>query len=570
LAERVLEARLDAQAVEAAGATPERVNIAALLSQCAAELPERDAVLMARGHGSALRLRGLCYAELDARSNRIARGLRERGLAVGDRVCLFVRPGIELIALTFGLLKAGAVPVLIDPGMGRKSLLSCVERMAPRAFIGIPLAHVLRRLFPRAFRTIELSVTVGPRLGWGGVTLGDLLTTRDDSLLLEDTAAGQEAAILFTSGSTGPAKGVTYTHGNFFAQVQALRALYDFGEDEVDAACFPLFALFSPGLRMTCVFPELDPSRPARCDPAKIVDCIQTSGATSTFGSPAIWRRVVPWCIERGVTLPSLRRVLVAGAPVPPSLVEGFHRVLVGDADVHTPYGATESLPVSTISGREILARAAESEDQARGTCVGYPAPGVEVELIRVDDGPIETWSDELRIASGQLGEICVRGPVVTREYKHQPQATRLAKIGAGTELWHRIGDLGRLDDQGRLWFCGRKSHRLSTAEGIVPPVPTELSYNSAPDVRRTALVGVGENGKERAVLVVEAEPGRKPRGKAQEERFAERLREHVRNVRNIAAVEAFLFHSDFPVDVRHNAKIHRGELRRWAEARLS
>ena len=573
MAARVLEPELGGDAAGDAAHLPAPVNIAALLSQCAAELPERDAVLVARGRGSSLRLRGLTYAELDARSNSIARGLRERGLAVGDRVCLFVRPGTELIALSFALLKAGAVPVLIDPGMGRKGLLSCVERMAPRAFIGIPVAHVLRRLFPRAFRTVELSVSVGPRLGWGGMTLAELVSAHDDAPFLEHTTSEQEAAILFTSGSTGPAKGVSYTHGNFAAQVEALRSLYDFGEDEVDAACFPLFALFSPGLRMTCVFPELDPSRPARCDPARIVDCILTSGATSTFGSPAIWRRVVPWCIERGLTLPGLRRVLIAGAPVPPSLVEGFQRVLTGGADVHTPYGATESLPVSTISGREILARAAESAGRARGTCVGHPAPGMEVELIRVEDGPIESWSDELRVASGELGEICVRGPVVTREYKHQTEATRLAKIqpgpGADAGLWHRIGDLGRLDDQGRLWFCGRKSHRLELPPGLAPPVPTELCYNSAPGVHRTALVGVGARGRERPVLVVEPERGRMPRGGAQRARFIERLRQHVRGTLDLVPVEAFLFHPGFPVDVRHNAKIHRGELKRWAEARF-
>jgi len=565
MAERVLDAEL----TTVPEATP-RVNIASLLADCAAELPERDAVLVARGKGSGLRLAGLTYAQLESRSNRVARGLRERGLEIGDRVCLFVRPGVDLIALTFALLKAGAVPVLIDPGMGRGPLLSCVERMRPRAFVGIPAAHLVRRLFPRAFRSVELQVTVGRRLGWGGATLAELLADRDDSPFLEDTAADQEAAILFTSGSTGPAKGVTYTHGNFSAQVEALREMYAFGDDEVDAACFPLFALFSPGLRMTCVVPELDPSRPASCDPRRIVDCIQQVGATSSFGSPAIWRRVIPWCVERGLTLPSLRRVLVAGAPVDPALVEGFHRVLTGDADVHTPYGATESLPVATISGREILAARDEAPQAVRGTCVGLPAPGIEVEVLDVRDEPLPRWSDELRAAPGALGELCVRGPVVTREYRFQEQATAAAKIESPAGLWHRMGDLGRLDARGRLWFCGRKSHRLRTRQGLVPPVPTELHYNGAPGVHRTALVGVGPVGEERPVLVVEAERGHHPRGDEQRARFVETLRAHVRDVEGLAPVEAFLFHLGFPVDVRHNAKIHRGELKRWAEAELT
>jgi len=551
-------------------ATAERANIAGLLSDFAARHPERAAVRVARGSGARLAFRDLGYGELESRSNRIARGLRERGLDVGDRLCLFVRPGAELVTLAFAALKAGAVPVLIDPGMGRRNLLACVERMKPRAFVGIPLAQALRRVFPAAFRTVELSVTVGPRWPWGGSSLAELLQERDDSPFVEEVAPDREAAILFTSGSTGPAKGVVYTHGIFAAQVEALKRLYGFESGEVDAACFPLFALFSPGLELTCVFPELDPSRPATCDPARIVAAIRASSATSTFGSPAIWRRVVPWCVERGVRLPSLRRVLIAGAPVPPALVEGFHRVLEGEADVHTPYGATESLPVTSISGREILELARRHAGEAVGTCVGRPAPGMEVALARIDDEIHERWSEGLRAPAGERGEICVRGPVVTPAYAEDEEATRLAKIGRGAELRHRMGDVGTFDAEGRLWFHGRKSERLETAEGLRLPVPTEVLYDGAPCVHRTALVGVGRPGAQRPVLVIEPERGAMPATAARRADFVEGLRRHVAGQRGQVPVEEFLFHPGFPVDVRHNAKIHRGELRRWAEEQLA
>jgi acyl-CoA synthetase (AMP-forming)/AMP-acid ligase II len=549
---------------------PERVNIARLLPEQALEVPDRPAVRVASGLGARFRLEGVSYAELEARSSRVARALRERGLRPGDRACLFVRPGVELIALTFALLKAGVVPVLIDPGMGRRNLLRCVERMQPRAFLGVPLAHAIRRVFPRAFRTVELSVVVGGRWPLGGLALEELVRGVDDAPFVEDTARDDEAAILFTSGSTGPPKGVVYTHGNFLAQVLALKELYRFEPGEVDAACFPLFALFSPGLELSCVFPELDPSRPASCDPERIVEALRRTEATSTFGSPAIWRRVVPWCVERGVRLPHLRRVLIAGAPVPPALVEGFHRVLEGDADVHTPYGATESLPVSSISGREILELHRARRGTLSGTCVGRPAPGVELEVMRITDEPVASWSEDLRAPAGEPGELVVRGPVVTREYKFEEEPTRRAKLDAGSALRHRIGDVVRVDGEGRLWFQGRKSHRIETEEGLVMPVPVEVVFNELEGIHRTALVGVGDPGRQRPVLVVECEPGARPRGARRRAALVERLRARAAEIPDLPPIAAYLFHPGFPVDVRHNAKIHRGELAAWAEGELS
>jgi len=237
---------------------------------------------------------------------------------------------------------------------------------------------------------------------------------------------------------------------------------------------------------------------------------------------------------------------------------------------VHTPYGATESLPVSSISGREILGELQRAGRSARGTCVGRPAPGIDLRIIRISDGAIPEWSDNLEVPRGELGEICVRGPVVTREYKFEAQPTRLAKIAGDEGLRHRIGDLGYIADDGQLWFCGRKSHRLETAEGLVTPVPTENAYNTHPDVFRSALVGVGKRGEERPVLVIEAVPGRAPKNDEARAAFGEKLALHVAGVEGLARVEAYLFHPAFPVDVRHNAKIHRGQLKLWAEEQLA
>lgn len=556
---------------QALGPLPERVNIARVLVEAAAELPDQLAITCQppRGRGP---WTGVTYAELASLASRVARGLERRGVRPGDRVCLFVKPGIELIALTYGLFALGAVPVLADPGMGRERLLAVVRRMRPRVFVGIPLAQAARLAFRSAFASVELIVTVGHRYAWGGTTYRQLLAEEDAPLEPRDVHRDETAAILFTSGSTGPPKGVVYTHGMFHAQTLALQALYAFRPGEVDLACFPLFALFDVAFRMTSAIPSLDASRPARCDPALVVRALKESRATSTFGSPAIWQRVVPWCRARGERL-DLERVLIAGAPVPPALVAGFRELLPEQGDVHTPYGATESLPVASISGREILALRDEIES-GRGTCVGRVAPGIDLRLIEVDDEAVPRWEAAREVTTPRRpGEVCVRGPVVTRVYAEDPAATALAKIEPAEGepgLWHRMGDLGFLDEEGRLWFGGRKSHRLRTARGMVMPVPLENVFHPHPRVRRAALVGVGPAGGERPVVVVEPEPGEFPHSEASLDRFLAELRALATRHFVTRELDTFLFHPGFPVDPRHNAKIHREELREWAAAELA
>jgi len=541
------------------------VNIATLLPRAAAERPDQDAVVVARTGAR------VTFAALEARSNTMAAGLARAGLQRGDRVCLFVTPSVELIALTYALFKLGAVPVLADPGMGRERLLACLESMAPRGFVGIPRAHLARKLSPRAFRSVQVSVTVGRRLFWGGPTLRQLEAEGAAGFTMEDLADDDPAAILFTSGSTGPPKGVAYTHGMFGAQVRALGEMYCFEPGEVDLCCFPLFALFDVGFGMTSVFPDMDVSRPGTCDPAKIVAAAQEYGATTTFGSPAIWRRVAPWCAEQGYKLERMRRVLIAGAPVPPALIHDLHRVLPLEGDVFTPYGATEALPVASIAGRDVVPSLQGPIESGAGTCVGALAPHVDVRLIEVTDAPLATWDEVSEVPLGRFGEVCVRGPVVTRAYAEAADHTRASKIADGEGgAWHRMGDVARFDDEGRLWFLGRKSHRLETADGTRMPVPAENVFNTHERAHRTALVGVGPRGREVPVLVVEPLPGEFPRTDVMTEGFILQLRAIGRKHVATKDIDAFLFHEGFPVDVRHNAKIHREELKAWAEAQLS
>ncbi len=552
----------------ALGGVPEEVNIAAFLPEGASRHPDASAVVSPGPGGRGWS--ALSYGELEERSNRIAAGLAAEGVEKGMRVCLFVRPGPDLIAITYAAFKLGAVPVLADPGMGRQRLLAAVERMAPEVFIGVPAAHLVRTLFRAPFRSVKVFVTVGRRLAWGGRTLARLERAGSPAPIMEATHRDDPAAILFTSGSTGPPKGVLYTHGMFHAQVSALRAMYGFKPGEVDLACFPLFALFDIAFGMTSVFPDMDVTRPAHCEPEKIVRAIEECGATAAFGSPAIWRRVLPHCREQGIKLTGLRRLLMAGAPVPPDLIQDAHAVLSLDADVHTPYGATESLPVASIAGREVVPGLMTALKNGAGTCVGRPSPAIQIQLIGITDEPIERWSDDLALGLGEVGEICVRGPVVTAEYAEDAAATAGAKLRcADGSVWHRIGDVGRFDSEGRLWFMGRKTHRIETPKGVRMPVPLENIFNQHPRAARTALVGVGPPGEEVPFCIVEALPGEHPKSDVMTQGFIMQLREIGRKVPRSADIEHFLFHPAFPVDPRHNAKIHREELKTWAEQQV-
>jgi len=369
-------------------AVTQPANIAAFLPRMASERPHATAIVCPRGRGPGGRASysQLSYRELDDRSARIARGLERFGIGRGQRTVLMVRPGLDLFCLAFGMLRAGAVPVLIDPGIGRHHLKSCIDSAEPAAFIGVPAAQLARLVFGWGRRTVRRRVTVGSRAWVLGTSLADIerLGEPGDPSEVTATAADDAAAIVFTSGSTGPPKGVVYQHGNFSAQVEAIRELLELEPGEIDLPTFPLFALFDPALGMTTVVPDMDPTRPARVDPRKIIEPIQRFGVTMMFGSPALLDTVGRYGVAHGVRLPTLRSVLSAGAPVAPQIIERFASLLPVDARILTPYGASEALPVAAIGGREFLAETRHLTDRGAGVCVGPSVPSSLLEVMRV------------------------------------------------------------------------------------------------------------------------------------------------------------------------------------------
>lgn len=543
-------------------------NIAAHLPAMAERQPHRLAVVFPHGRDRQGRVAYThhTFSQLNTESDRLAHGLEEIGVQRGVRTVLMVKPSLEFFALTFALFKVGAVPVLIDPGMGVSNLGQCLREAEPEAFIGIPKAHVARVLLGWGRKTLRILVTVGRRWGWRGWTLEQVRQAgaRSGPYRLAEPGNEEMAAILFTSGSTGVPKGAVYTHGIFNAQVELLRQTYGIEPSEVDLPTFPLFALFAPALGMTAIIPDMDFTRPAHVDPRKLLEAIEDFGVTNMFGSPALINRFATFGEQHDKKLPTLRRVISAGAPVSADVLERFARMLAPGVQVFTPYGATEALPVCSIGSDEILNETRHKTVQGAGVCVGRPIPPLDVKIIRITDTPIPRWSAELLASPGEIGEIVVRGPVVTREYYHRPESTALAKIADDGGFYHRMGDLGYFDEQGRLWFCGRKAHRVITAAGTLFTIPCEAVFNVHPKVKRTALVGVGVNGQARPVLCVEPREGVNA-----DETLTREILALGKAQPHTAGIDKVLFHPSFPVDIRHNAKIFREKLADWAARRV-
>ncbi len=550
-------------------------NIARALPQWAETCPEKVAV-SAPVTGFARLAPNFTYEELtfkdlNSLSLFYAHQFIDSALVPGDKVLMFVKPSVDFSALTFGLFRAGLVPVFIDPGMGKKNLLAAIEHIRPDALIAEPIVHLLALIHPKAFSSIKYSFTMG-RFAPGKLRSIAALKKKWNSEerktldeVMHPCSKETMAAVLFTSGGTGIPKAVHYNHGIFNAQVRRLQELFNLTPEDVDLPGFPLFSLFTITMGMKSAIPAMNPSKPASANPAFLVKNIVDHQATFVAGSPAIWQNLCDYCLKEGVTLPSVKYLVMFGAPVPLKLHIGFAHILP-NGDTYTPYGATECLPVANISGAEVieLSQLQSAEEKQRGvsTCVGRPVESTEVRIAQVSDEAINSVDQVQWQNIREVGEICVYSETVTPEYIGMAEKTKNAKISDPRGgLWHRMGDLGYLDSDGKLWFCGRLTHRVVIGDKTTPCIPQESIYNSLTQIKRCAFIGPTLNGKLSPTLIIEPsiKLSHKEKKKVESEIFS--MDKASNNL-----IERVIFTKKLPVDVRHNIKIDRLKLKDQVE----
>lgn len=510
-------------------------------------------------------------SELDRRSSSIAAGLQGLGVGPGKRIALLVRFGEDFISLVFAVLKSGATLVLIDPGMGRKNLIDCLAATRPDGFIAIPVAHAILRFFKSRFPNAKLNVTAGRWLpGLPSTTLDHLESQSPRDFRLPPTKFDDPAAIIFTTGSTGPPKGVLYMHGTFNAQIDQVAEHYGIKPGGRDLSCFPLFGLFNAVMGTTTILPDMNPIRPADVDPVRLLDAIDQWQINQSFGSPALWTKVGGFCAKSGRRVESLRFVLSAGAPVTPRILEQVRQAMHVNGFMFTPYGATEALPIASIESRTVLQETAARTRHGAGTCVGSRFSGVRWRIIAITDDPLERFEDVVEMPQGEIGELMVAGAVVSKQYVTREDQNAIHKVRDGADVWHRMGDVGYLDEQDRFWFCGRKSHRVISGTRVLYTESIEAIVNSHPEVYRSALIGTGDRFEQSPMIVLEPWPklthGRRLSDAQLSDAIVKQLED---NPRSSDVQRVVVFPGKLPTDIRHNSKIFREKLTEWANKKF-
>ncbi|MBN1308448.1 MAG: AMP-binding protein [Chitinispirillaceae bacterium] len=507
-------------------------NIAAILQYQADILGPKTAIV----HGT----RSVTFSILAKRAAEIGQVFREHGIQPGDRVLFFVPMTIALYEFLLGCWHCGAVAVFMDAWAGKERLAHAAELADCRGFVGVPVAHFFR-VFSRPIRRIPVSF-------WAGRSA--VRPRKAPSTAVATTGPDDTALLTFTTGSTGTPKAANRTHGYLRAQHKVLNDHFSPSPDDIGLVTLPIFVLTNLASGITSIIPRFNPAHPERIVPKRLLDDIDRCGVTTASGSPIIFERLADHCLLTGRKAPTLRRLFVGGAPVFPRAVEKFVTAFP-NATTEIVYGSTEAEPISAITAPALLERSAAP--QRLGLPAGTPVSAATVRVLRITDGPIEAPDmaalDALTLSAGTVGEICVSGQHVLREYYRNDKAQRRNKIIIGTTVWHRTGDAGYLDESGSLYLMGRVKNRfeLDGSEHYVFPIEERLC--GLPGVRMATVQVMDDN----LTLFVESRRGSTGPTDAQLAAVLQDL--HL-------PTDAHVVRGALSRDPRHNSKIDYDRLR--------
>ncbi|HET8930601.1 MAG TPA: fatty acid CoA ligase family protein [Acidimicrobiales bacterium] len=536
------------------------------------QIAETDPTRLALIHehrwiGSKPRTTTTTYGELSHRAEAVAVGLREFGVREGTLCSFMIPPCEDAMVAALALWRVGAVMVGIEPhSHGLRSVGKSIARVGPEVFLGTPEAQAGRLAFGWGKPTISKNILVGPAKFPGVTTLASLERPVTGEPALPDVQVDDPCVIAFTTGSTGHPKPTVMTHRNLTSMIDGVAAQWRLAEhgDVIDMPTFPIFwiiGLFHGG---TVVVPPMNfaTKGPGSADPAKLVATIQRHQVASFFGSPAVLTNLARHCADHGIKLPSINRIVAGGAEVYGPLYAAVKNMLV-DGEIYSNYGATEALPIAEIAGATVLGETWARTEAGEGLCVGDPLAKVEVRIVDIVDDPIPTMDDAVVLEPGQIGEVVARSAHISDRYWDAPDEMTDNKIEDGATRWHRLGDTGWLDDQGRLWVCGRRSHRVITDERTYYPLCVEPVINTHAAVVKSALVEPVVGGMKTAAVCVEL----RPEARVNQERIERDLTDLAEQHDATRGLATFFFIDHLPVDKRHNAKIDRPGLGRTLSA---
>lgn len=549
-------------------------NIADIVLDVARTDPNRIAVIEPDGVESSgkRKYKRYTYAQLSADIESVAPGLREIGVAEGTRIVCMTPPSYETAVLDFALQRVGATTMWIDPGVGYVKVGERLRSVSPEAFAGPALAHLGRMTFGWGPRFLKKAIVVGQPPLPGAYSLASLKRTAPSSPPKPKVTPDDPTVILFTTGSTGPAKPAYYPHRSFTALCRIVHESWRFepGKPPVDISLFPAFFFIPITAGGTLVVPPINFAResPAKANPKAILEVINDCGVESAFASPVLLENIANYAIEHGIKTPTFRRAIGGGAPIIKRVKERLLAMMGPDGAAFSNYGASEAMPSTEMDGRETVSETWERTENGEGLCIGRPFTGVEIKIVRMSDGVVEKLSDTDEMPNGEIGEILVRGPHVSPRYYLDDASTRKNKIyGPNGEIWHRLGDAGHLDEKGRVWYCGRVSQRVKAKEAPLFSLNCEPIFDSHPAVRRSGLVGVPNgDGTDLPVICVELEP---TTPSSQVDAIRTELLALAGKHRTTTPIKHVLFPKALPVDPRHNSKIERPALARWATENL-